>query len=44
MNNVPDGAAPEDAATVIGGHVVGANAHAAGCIGIMLFDHAFEVT
>jgi hypothetical protein len=43
VNNVPDGIAPEDAATVIGGHVVGANAQAAGCIGIMLFDHAFEV-
>jgi hypothetical protein len=43
INNVSDGAKPEDAATVIGGHIVGANASAGGCLVVMLLDHAFEV-
>jgi len=43
VNNVPDGTKPEDAATVIGGHHVGANANAVGCLAVMLLDHAFDV-
>ncbi|WP_257463082.1 hypothetical protein [Archangium lipolyticum] len=45
VNHVPEGTPPEQAATVIGGHVL--SAHAApdlvGCGVIMLLDHVFDV-
>ena len=44
VNHVPEGTAPEVAATVIGGHMVSAGSPAVlGCVGVMLFDHAFDV-
>ena len=45
VNHVPDGTPPDQAATVIGGHVL--SSHAApdllGCGVIMLLDHVFDV-
>jgi len=45
VNHVPNGTPPDEAATVIGGHVL--SSHAApdliGCGVIMLLDHAFDV-
>lgn len=43
VNHVPDGTPPEQAATVIGGHVLSENANALGCAAIMLLDHVFDV-
>lgn len=45
INHVPDGTPPEDAATVIGGHVLSAHTSAEilGCLSIMLLDHVFDV-
>lgn len=45
INHVPEGTPPEEAATVIGGHVLSAhtNAELLGCVGIMLLDHVFDV-
>jgi hypothetical protein len=43
VNDVPDGTKPEEAATVIGGHLLSVHADALGCAAIMLLDHAFDV-
>ncbi len=45
VNNVPDGTPPEEAAKVIGGHLLSrhGNAEVLGCTTIMLLDHAFDV-
>jgi len=44
VNGVPDGTNPEQAATVIGGHLLSVHADALGCAAVMLLDHAFDVT
>jgi len=45
INPVPEGTAPEQAATTIGGHLLSSHtsAQALGCTVIMLFDHVFDV-
>lgn len=45
VNHVPDGTPPEQAATVIGGHLLSAHtsAEVLGCTAIMLGDHVFDV-
>lgn len=45
INHVPDGTEPEEAATVIGGHVLSQHAAPAvvGCTVVMLLDHVFDV-
>jgi hypothetical protein len=46
LNHQPEGLAPEEAATVIGGHLLSAHAAEAallGCGVIMLLDHVFDV-
>jgi hypothetical protein len=46
VNPVPQGTKPEEAATVIGGHVLSSHtsAEVLGCTVLMLLDHAFDVT
>jgi hypothetical protein len=45
VNQVPEGTPPEQAATIIGGHVLSSHTSAEilGCTAIMLFDHVFDV-
>lgn len=44
VNHVPEGTPPEQAATVIGGHMLsGGSPQVLACLGVMLFDHAFDV-
>ena len=43
INHVPGGVAPEQAATVIGGHVMGPSAQVLGCGFMLLGDHAFDI-
>jgi len=45
VNHVPDGTEPEQAATVIGGHLLSQHAApaAVGCTVVMLLDHVFDV-
>lgn len=44
VNHVPEGTPPDVAATVIGGHMVSAGSpQVLGCVGVMLFDHVFDV-
>jgi hypothetical protein len=46
LNHQPEGLPPEEAATVIGGHLLSAHAAEAallGCGVIMLLDHVFDV-
>lgn len=43
VNHVPEGTNPVQAATVIGGHILTANAQALGCAAFMLSDHTFDV-
>ena len=43
INHVPGGVAPEQAATVIGGHVMGPCAQVLGCGFMLLGDHAFDI-
>ncbi len=45
INPSPEGTAPEQAATVIGGHLLSSHASAqgAGCACMMLLDHVFDV-
>lgn len=45
VNNVPDGTKPEEAATIIGGHLLSSHtsAEVLGCTAIMLGDHVFDV-
>ncbi len=45
INPVPEGTKPEQAAVVIGGHLLSshATAQAAGCAVLMLLDHVFDV-
>lgn len=45
INAVTDGTPPEEAAVVIGGHLLSQHSapHVAGCVTTMLLDHAFDV-
>jgi hypothetical protein len=43
INHVPAGTAPEQAATVIGGHVMGPSAQVLGCGFMLLGDHVFDI-
>ncbi|CAL9590739.1 hypothetical protein SUDANB105_05218 [Streptomyces sp. enrichment culture] len=45
LNTVPPGTPPEEAATVIGGHLLSSHttAEARGCAAVMLADHVFDV-
>ncbi|MFT4252708.1 MAG: hypothetical protein QM608_09505, partial [Caulobacter sp.] len=43
VNHVPPGVAPEKAATIIGGHVMGPTADALGCGFMLLGDHVFDI-
>jgi hypothetical protein len=43
INHVPAGVAPESAATVIGGHVMGPIAQVLGCGFMLLGDHVFDI-
>lgn len=43
INHVPAGTPPEQAATVIGGHVMGPSAQVLGCGFMLLGDHVFDI-
>jgi hypothetical protein len=43
INHVPDGTSPEQAATIIGAHVMGPSAQLLGCGFMMLGDHVFDI-
>lgn len=43
VNSVPDGVPPENAATIIGGHVMGPTAELLGCGFMLLGDHVFDI-
>lgn len=43
VNHVPDGTPPEQAAVIIGGHILSTEVSVEGCAAVMLADHAFDI-